>query len=73
MLHLTMLSHEKPYENIVQDSFSEPIGYGPVLKHVIEKSITGRRIATPNSESSYKMGMSLQLEAIGVAAQVILK
>jgi hypothetical protein len=69
ILHLTMQSHEKPYENIVQGCFSEHIEYGSVLNHVIEKSISGRRTEKPDSESSYEMGMSLQLEAIGVGAQ----
>eukprot|EP00253_Pinus_taeda_P006790 PITA_06790 len=71
MLHWTILSHDEPYENIIQDCFSEHIGYGSVLKRIIEKSISERRSAKPDSESSYKMGLSLQLEAIGVGAQVI--
>jgi len=69
MFHLTMQSHDKPYDMILQDCFSEHTGYGSVLKHVIEKSITGRRIANPDSESSNDMGISLQLEAIGVGAR----
>jgi len=69
ILHLTMQSHEKPDHNMVQDCFSEHTEYGSVLNHVIEKSISVRRTAKPDSESSYKMGMSLQLEAIGVDAQ----
>eukprot|EP00253_Pinus_taeda_P015650 PITA_15650 len=69
ILHLAMHSDEKPYDNIVQDCFSEHVEYGSVLNHVIEKSISGRRTAKPDSESSDKMGMSLQLEAIGVGAQ----
>jgi len=72
ILHLTMQRHEKLYDNMVQDCFSEHIEYGSVLNHVIEKSISGRRTAKPDSESSYKMGISLQMEAIGVDAQVIL-
>eukprot|EP00253_Pinus_taeda_P018531 PITA_18531 len=69
ILHLTMQSHEKPYDNIVQDCFKEHVEYGSVLKHVIEKSISGKRSAKCDSESSYKMGISLQLEAIGIGAQ----
>jgi len=69
MLHLTMQSHELLSDNIVQDWFSEHIGYGSVLKHVIENSISGKRFAIPDSKSSYEMGLSLQLEAIGVGAQ----
>jgi len=69
MLHLTMQSHENMSDKIVHDCFSEHIGYGSVLKYVIEKSISGRRIANPDSESSYEIGISLQLEAIGVGAQ----
>jgi hypothetical protein len=68
-LHLTMQSHETPYDNIEQDCFSEHVGYDSVLKHAIEKSISGKRTAKPDSESSYEMGMSLLLEAIGVGAQ----
>nr|ABK24815.1 unknown [Picea sitchensis] len=69
LLHFTMQSHEKLSDNIVQDWFSEHIGYGAVLKHVIENSISGKRFANPDSKSSYEMGISLQLEAIGVGAQ----
>jgi len=69
MLHLTMQSHEKSSNKIVQDCFSEHIEYGSVLKHVIEKSIGGKRIANPGSESSYERGISLQLDGIGVGAQ----
>eukprot|EP00253_Pinus_taeda_P024863 PITA_24863 len=69
MLHLTMQSHEKPYDNIVMDCLSEHVEYGSALKHAIEKSISGENFAEPDSESSYKMGMSLQLEAIGVGVQ----
>jgi len=69
ILHLTMQSYEKPYDNIVQDFLSEHVEYGSVLNHVIEKSISGRRSAKPDSESSDKMGLSLQLEAIGVGDQ----
>jgi hypothetical protein len=69
MLHLTMQSHEKLSNEIVHDCFSEHIGYGSVLKHVIEKSIVGKRIANPGSESSYERGISLQLQGIGVGAQ----
>jgi len=69
LLHFTMQSHEKLSDNIVQDWFSEHIGYGAVLKHVIENSISGKRFANPDSKSSYEMGIALQLEAIGVGAQ----
>ena len=72
ILHLTMQSQEEPYDNIEQDCFSEHIGYGSVLNHVLEKSITGSRTAKPNSESSRTMiGISLQWEAIGLQHQVI--
>jgi hypothetical protein len=69
MLHWTMISHENPYDNIMLDCFSEHIGYGSVLKRVIEKSISGRTSAKVDTESSYKLGLSLLLEAIGVGAQ----
>jgi enhanced disease susceptibility 1 protein len=72
MLHLTMLSHEKLSDNTVEDCFLENIGYGLVLKRVIENSISGRIFAKPDSEISYNMGISVQLEAIGVGAQAIL-
>jgi len=71
MLHLTMQSHENPYDNIVIDCLSEHVEYGSALQHAIEKSISGENFAEPDSESSYKVGMSLQLEAIGVGVQVI--
>ena len=73
MFHLTMLSNEKPSNEILQDCLAEHMRYDSVLKHVIEKSISGERSAKPDSESFYKMGISLQLEAIGVGVQVILK
>jgi len=69
MLHLTMQSPDKLSDDMVQDWFSEHIGYGSVLKHVIENSISGKRFANRDSKSSYEMGISLQLEAIGVGAQ----
>eukprot|EP00253_Pinus_taeda_P013158 PITA_13158 len=69
MLHLTMQSHEKPCDTTVQDCFSEHIGYGSVLERVIEKTVSRRRSPKLDLESSYKMGISLQLEAIGVGVQ----
>eukprot|EP00253_Pinus_taeda_P036711 PITA_36711 len=69
MLHLTMQSHEKLSDNMVQDWVSEHIGYGSVLKHVIENSVSGKRSVNPDSKSSYEMGISVQLEAIGFEAQ----
>jgi len=69
MLHSTMQRQEASSGEIIQDCFSEHIGYGSVLKHVIEKFISGRRIANPDSDSFYEMGISLQLEAIGVGVQ----
>jgi len=69
ILHLTLQSYEKSYDTIVQDCFSEHIEYGSVLNHVVEMSISGKITAKPDSDTSYKMGMSLQLEAIGVGAQ----
>jgi len=69
MLHLTMQSHEKLSDNTVKDCFSEHIGYGLVLKRVIENSISGRRFANLDSEISYDMGISVQLKATGVGAQ----
>ena len=66
ILHLTMQSHEKGYDNIVHDCFSEHIEYDFVLNHTIEKTITGKRIAKPDSQSSTKIGILLQLEAISV-------
>jgi len=70
ILHLTLQSYEKAYDTIVQDCFSEHIEYGYVLNHVVEMSISGKITTKPDSESSYKMGISLQLEALGVGAQV---
>eukprot|EP00253_Pinus_taeda_P019332 PITA_19332 len=69
ILHLTMQSHEKPSDTIVQDCFSEHIGYGSVLERVIKKSTSRRRSPKLDLESSYKMGISLQLEGIGVGVQ----
>ena len=62
---------EKAYDNIVYDCFSEYIAYDYVLKHTIEKAIIERRIAKPDLESSTKIGILLQLEAIGVGYPVI--
>eukprot|EP00253_Pinus_taeda_P020536 PITA_20536 len=73
MLHLTMQSHEKPWDTTEEDCFSEHIMYASVLKHVIENSKNGRKFAfNPDSELSYDMGISVQLEATAVGAQVIL-
>ena len=71
ILHLTMQSHEKCYDNIVHDCFSEPIAYDYVLNHSKENTITRRGIEKPNSESSTKIGILLYLEAIGIGYQVI--
>jgi len=65
MFHLTMQSQEKSYDETVQ----EHIRYGSVLEDVVQNSIRGRRIARSNSESSYKMGILLELDAIGVGVQ----
>eukprot|EP00253_Pinus_taeda_P028574 PITA_28574 len=69
ILHLTLQSYGKSYDTIVQDCFSEHKEYGSVLNHVVEMCISGKITAKPDSESSYKMGISLQLEALGVGAQ----
>eukprot|EP00253_Pinus_taeda_P015554 PITA_15554 len=72
MLHLTMQSHEKPWDIAVnlKDCFSEHIMYASVLKDVIENSKNGRNFAfNPDSEFSYDTGISVQLEATGVGAQ----
>ena len=73
MLHLTMQSNENPSDITVEECFSEHIVYATVLKHVIENSVSGKRFANPDSKSSYEMGISVQLEAIGFEAQVIPK
>ena len=70
ILHLTMKSYEKCYDNIIQDCFSEHIAYDSVLNHTMEKIITGRRIAKSDSESSTKIEISLQLKAIGVDSAI---
>eukprot|EP00253_Pinus_taeda_P012752 PITA_12752 len=70
MLHLTMQSHEKPWDIGVEDCFSEHIVYASVLKHVIENSKNRRNFAfNPDPEFSYDRGISVQLEATGVGAQ----
>ena len=73
MLHWTLQSQEASFDKIVQACLLEHIRYGFVLEGVIKNSIRGRRLANPSSESSYQMGISLELEAIGVGAEVILK
>lgn len=55
MLHLTMQSHERTYDNIVQNCLAEHVGYGYVLKHVIEMSISAEIITKPDSESSIRL------------------
>ena len=47
------------------------MAYDSILNHTKEKTITRRRIAKPDSESFTKIGILLQLEAIGVGYQVI--
>jgi len=69
MLRLTMQSQESYSDEIVQDCLLEHISYGSVLEDLIQNSIRGTRIVNPNSESCLEMGISLQLEAIGVGAQ----
>eukprot|EP00253_Pinus_taeda_P021819 PITA_21819 len=69
MLRLTMQSEQTSFEEIVQACVSEHIRYGSVLEEVMQNSIRGIRIANSSSESSYEMGISSQLEAIGVGAQ----
>jgi hypothetical protein len=64
-----MQNPETSSGDIIQDCFLEHIRYGSVLENVIQKSIRGKRIVNSNSESSYEMGISLQLEAIGVGVQ----
>jgi hypothetical protein len=72
MLHLTMQSQHTSFDEIVQACLSEHIRYDYVLEDFRQKSIRGIRIAKSNSKSSYEMGISSHLEAIGVRAQVIL-
>nr|ABR16688.1 unknown [Picea sitchensis] len=69
MLHLTMQSQHTSFDEIVQACLLEHIRYDSVLEEVRQNSIRGIRIAKSNSESSYEMGISSQLEAIGVGAQ----
>lgn len=72
MLPLTMHSYEKLSDEIVQEWFSEDIGYGSVLKYVIENSISGEewRTATQNTLMRWESGISTQLDALGVGAEV---
>eukprot|EP00253_Pinus_taeda_P031285 PITA_31285 len=69
MLRLTMQSQQTSFEEIVQACVSEHIRYDSALEEVMQNSIIGIRIASSSSESSYEMGISSQLEAIGVGAQ----
>jgi hypothetical protein len=57
---IKLQSHENIFENIVQDSFSEHIGYDFVLKHVMESFKSRRRFANLDLKSSYQMRISLQ-------------
>jgi hypothetical protein len=66
MLHWTIQSQETSLDEIVQDCLLEHIRYGSVLKNVMQNSIRGRKLVNFNSESSYEMRISLQLEAVGV-------
>nr|ABR16032.1 unknown [Picea sitchensis] len=69
MLHLTMQSQHTSFEEIAQACILEHIRYDSVLEEGRQNSIRGIRIAKSNSESSYEIGISSQLEAIGVGAQ----
>jgi len=73
MLRLTMQSQETYSDEIVQDCLLEHISYGSVLEDLIQNSTRGTRIVNPNSESCLEIGISLQLEAIGVGAQFFLE
>ena len=70
ILSLTMRSQQTSFDEIVQACLSEHIRYDSVLEEVLQNSIRGiRSIENSNSESPYKMGILLQLEAIGIGAQ----
>eukprot|EP00253_Pinus_taeda_P000837 PITA_00837 len=62
MLHLTLQGQEKSSDKSVR----EHINYSTALENVIRNS---GRISSSNTESSYEMGISLQLKAIGMEAQ----
>ena len=67
-----MQSQETSSDEIVHDRHLEHTRYGSVLKDVIRKSTKETRLMNSNSECSYEMGISLQLEVICVGVQVIL-
>ena len=67
-----MQSQETCSDKIVQDFFLEHIQYGSVFQDVMKNSIIGTAILNSNSESSFEMGISLQLNAIGIGEQVTL-
>uniref|UniRef100_A0A0C9S3S7 TSA: Wollemia nobilis Ref_Wollemi_Transcript_14733_2075 transcribed RNA sequence n=1 Tax=Wollemia nobilis TaxID=56998 RepID=A0A0C9S3S7_9CONI len=64
MLHFTMQSKE-----VTGACISDHTGYGNMLEHITEFLLNTRRIANPISDSSFEMGIALQLEAMGVGAE----
>uniref|UniRef100_A0A0C9QPJ0 TSA: Wollemia nobilis Ref_Wollemi_Transcript_14737_2268 transcribed RNA sequence n=1 Tax=Wollemia nobilis TaxID=56998 RepID=A0A0C9QPJ0_9CONI len=70
MLHFTMQSKEdKSFDEIAGACISEHTDYGDMLKHITEDLFNTRKIQNPLSDSSFEMGIELQLKAMGVDVQ----
>ncbi|GLJ28092.1 hypothetical protein SUGI_0551570 [Cryptomeria japonica] len=72
LLHFTMQSQDGiPFDKIARTCISEHTDYGHMLEDIDEASLNARQFANIVSNSSFEMGIALELEAIGVGAQVI--
>ncbi|XP_059077752.1 protein EDS1B-like [Cryptomeria japonica] len=71
MLHFTMQSKEgMSFDEFAGACISEHIDYGNLLELVTAHLFNTIRIANPITKSSLEMAIALQLEAMGIGAQV---
>eukprot|EP01018_Ginkgo_biloba_P007342 Gb_37859 [translate_table: standard] len=69
MLHFTMQSQGKPSDEFAGPCILEHTAYGSLLDHISENLINMRRVMNSFPESSYEIGIALEMEAIGVGSQ----
>ncbi|GLJ28539.1 hypothetical protein SUGI_0561530 [Cryptomeria japonica] len=70
LLHFTMQSQEGiTFEQIAGTCISEHTDYGHIFEYIDEALLNTRQFANFVSNSSFEMGIALELEAIGVGAQ----
>ncbi|KAH9304203.1 hypothetical protein KI387_008607 [Taxus chinensis] len=70
MLHFTMQREEgMSFDQIAGACISEHTGYGHMLEDVTDYILNATKAANFVSDDSFEMGITLELEAIGVGAQ----